>query len=789
VIRLAQEKTLEAQEKQRAKEQELAKRNVERKKEELAKQEAFSKLSPEDENSAGSPETQYDDHFEDLLELIKKEYSEEETQQVLKAYQYAKEQHKDQRRYSGEPYIMHPVAVARILFELGMDYQSVIAALLHDTVEDTNTSLDDVKNMFGEDVANLVDGVTKLGKVPLSTYEERQAENVRKMLIAMSQDIRVIIIKLADRLHNMRTLQFMRPAKQREKAQETLEIYSPIAHRLGINTVKDELEDLSIRYLDNYGYTTIQNLLSENSKKHPNFVPDTIEKIKTRVREYIPNAEVNGRKKSIYGIYRKMYLQGKSFNQIYDIYAIRVIVDSVTDCYNVLGIVHDMYHSLPNRFKDYISTPKSNMYQSLHTTVISEEGIPFEVQIRTWEMHYTAEYGIAAHWKYKLGVKGSDKFEQRLTWIRQLLESQKDADDVEDIVKTIKTDFIPDDVFVFTPKGDVINIPNGATVIDFAYAIHTEVGNRMYGAKVDGKIVPLDYKVKTGQIVEILRSPDPNKGPSRDWLNIVKTSSARSKIRTWFKKERRGENIEQGKIELERTFRRNHFQLDEEETEELLHTLCRRKGFDNEDDFLAAVGYGSISVDHILPIIREEYREIQNRRNAEELENGLLSEETNEQPARKTSSEGIIVEGVDDVLVKLSKCCNPLPDDEIIGFVTRGHGLSIHKRDCPNVPKDLENCAEPERWVKVRWAKKVKESFDATLKINCEDKIGMMADISTDLASMHVSIQNMSLRNTKKSDDSIIYMTIKVTSAEHLRSVISHLRKIDGVVSVERKGL
>ncbi len=779
---MADEKKINAQ---KTKEKELAMRNVEAKKEAAQKKRVFSQM--ESITADMNSDDQYNDHFEELYSLCQSEYDADEVKQILQAYNYAKEQHKDQHRYSGEPYIMHPVAVARILFELGMDYQSLIAALLHDTVEDTSTTKQDVIDMFGEDVAALVDGVTKLGKVPLATHEERQAENVRKMLIAMSQDIRVIIIKLADRLHNMRTLQFMRPQKQRDKALETLEIYSPIAHRLGINTIKDELEELSIQYLDNYGYTTIESLLQENNIRHPSFIPDTVALIQNRIHEYIPNAEVNGRQKSIYGIYRKMYLQGKSFDEIYDVYAIRVIVDNVTDCYNVLGIIHDMYHSLPNRFKDYISTPKSNMYQSLHTTVISEEGIPFEVQIRTWEMHYTAEYGIAAHWKYKLGVKGSDKFEERLTWIRQLLESQKDADDVEDIVKTIKTDFIPDDVFVFTPKGDVINIPYGATVIDFAYAIHTEVGHRMYGAKVDGKIVPLDYKVKTGQIVEILRSPDPNKGPSRDWLNIVTTSSARTKIRTWFKKERRGENIEQGKIELERLYRRNHIHLNEEESKRVLTRLSNRKGFENEDDFLAAIGYGSISMDNILPIVREEYKEIVSEKHVNDL-----TEETAEtfetSVSTRTNSEGIIVEGVDDILVKLSKCCNPLPGDDIIGFITRGHGVSVHKRDCTNVPKDIAKSEEPERWVKVRWALRVKEKFDATLRIFCENKIGMMADIATDLASMHVSIQNMSLRNSDP-DGTTISMTIAVNSADHLQTVISHLRKIDGVISVDRTGL
>lgn len=731
----------------------------------------------------------YDDHFGELQGLMGMEYSPEEQEKVVQAYQFAKDAHKDQRRYSGEPYIMHPVAVARILFDLGMDYQSVVAALLHDVVEDTIATNEDLCKMFGDDVATLVDGVTKLGKVPLATYEERQAENIRKMLIAMSQDIRVIIIKLADRLHNMRTLEFMRPAKQREKALETLEIYSPIAHRLGINTIKDELEELSIRYLDPYGYKTIQDLLKENTDLHPTFIPDTVEKVRGRVHQFNSSAEVYGRKKSIYGIYRKMYLQGKTFSQIYDVYAIRVIVDTVTDCYNTLGIIHDMYHSLPNRFKDYISTPKSNMYQSLHTTVISEEGIPFEVQIRTREMHYTAEYGIAAHWKYKLGVKGTDKFEERLAWIRQLLENQKDSDDVEDIVKTIKSDFIPDDVFVFTPKGDVINIPNGATVIDFAYAIHTEVGNRMYGAKVDGKIVPLDYKVKTGQIVEILRSPDPNKGPSRDWLKIVTTSSARSKIRTWFKRERRSENIEQGRIELEKGLRRNHIQLDQESYDAIFGRLSERKGFDTMDDFFAAIGYGSITIENIFPFIREEYNKIlAAKRNEEAL---AMGEPVQHQPApaRRRSNEGVVVDGIDDCLVKLSKCCNPLPGDEIIGFITRGHGVSVHKRDCTNVPRIIEEAEEPERWVTVHWAENLKEHFDASLKLYCTNKIGMIADITSDLAAMHVNIQTIGVRNLVDKDEAVVSMTIIVNGADHLNTVLNHLRKIDGVLSVERTGM
>lgn len=727
--------------------------------------------------------TEYDDKFSELKELIYKEYQKDEADTVVEAYNVASEAHKDQRRFSGEPYIMHPVAVARILFDLGMDYQSLVAALLHDTVEDTTMSLEDISEEFGSEIATLVGGVTKLGKVPLATYKEQQAENIRKMLIAMNEDIRVIIIKLADRLHNMRTLEFMKEKKQKEKSLETLEIYAPIAHRLGISSIKEELEDLSIHYLDTFGYQTIERLLSENEKKHPTFIADTINYIREQIRKIIPNAEVNGRRKSIYGIYRKMYMQGKEFDEIYDVYAIRVIVDKVSDCYNCLGIVHDRYHSLPGRFKDYISTPKSNMYQSLHTTVISEEKIPFEVQIRTWEMHYTAEYGIAAHWKYKLGVKGNSKFEERISWIRQLLENQKDSDDVEDIVKTIKTDFVPDDVFVFTPKGDVLNVPNGSTVIDFAYAIHTEVGHHMNGAKVDGKIVPIDHKVKTGEVVEILTSPDPKKGPSRDWLKIATTSSARSKIRSWFKKEKRTENIEQGKIELEKFLRRNNIKLVEKEHEQLLENLAKKKDFDSVDDFLAAIGYRSINLENLLPMVKDESSKILEKHRKE------FPEIPEAQPsAKKTSSEGVIVDGIDNCLIKFSKCCHPLPGDDIIGFITRGHGISIHKSDCNNVPADIEHCAEPERWVTVHWDKNVDEKFNSTLNIHCMNKLGMISDVTTDLASMHVNIQRLSMRDFDDGS-ACLKMTIRVNGLDHLNTVVNHLKKIDGVIDVERTGI
>lgn len=726
----------------------------------------------------------YDDKFSELKEFLPEQYNQEEIEKIIEAYKFAKRAHSGQCRYSGEPYIMHPVAVAKILFELGMDYESLVAALLHDTVEDTEIGLENLTELFGEDVASLVDGVTKLGKVPLETWEERQAENIRKMFIAMSQDIRVVIIKLADRLHNMRTLEFMRDQKRRDKAQETLEIYAPIAHRLGIRTIKEELEDLSIRYLDPVGYQEIEDLVNRNDKVHPNFLEDSIDAIASRVHELVPNAQIDGRRKSVHGIYRKMYIQNREFDEIYDVYAIRIIVDDVVDCYNCLGIIHDMYHSLPGRFKDYISTPKANMYQSLHSTVISNEGIPFEVQIRTWEMHQTAEYGIAAHWKYKLGVGGKQSdFDDRLAWIRQLLENSNDTDDVEDIVQTIKTDFVPDDVFVFTPKGDVINIPFGSTVIDFAYAIHTQVGHKMTGAKVDGRIVPIDYQLKTGQIVEILRSSDPNKGPSRDWLNIVTTSGARSKIRGWFKKEKRPENIEEGKAQFERELRKNGIRLFDEELDRLINSLAKRKGYENDvDEFFAAIGYGSIVVENLQPFIKEEYSKI-----LKEAE-GERDEIVVTKPLHRTSSEGIIVEGIDNCLIKLSRCCNPLPGDDIIGFITRGHGVSVHKRDCTNVPVYIKDSPEPERWIKVYWDENVKEEFNATMDIYCISRIGLMADISTTLANMHVDIRSISTRDGKDGTK-VLTLTIAVNGVEHLTSVIKYLKKVNGVLSVERTGV
>lgn len=720
------------------------------------------------------------EYYEELRQLLVTIFSPEDVEQIDKAFKIADRAHEGQLRCSGQPYVIHPILVAKIVAELGMDKESVIAALLHDVVEDTDLTLEDVTEKFGKSVASLVDGVTKLGKVPLSTREEVQAENVRKMLLAMSEDIRVIIIKLADRLHNMRTLEFMPPQKQRDKALETLEIYAPIAHRLGIRAVKEELEDLAIKHLDPVGYAEIEKSLEVRGKSRRDYLDEIKGRIEERVCKSVKDAHIDGRVKSIHGIYRKMYMQNKNFDEIYDVYAIRIIVDTVIDCYNCLGIIHDMFRPIPGRFKDYISTPKANMYQSLHTTVIGKEGIPFEVQIRTWEMHYTAEYGIAAHWKYKLGISGTQKFEERLSWIRQLLESQKDTEDVEEIVRTIKSDLVPEEVFVFTPKGDVISLPTGATVIDFAYAIHSAVGNRMIGAKVDGRIVPIDYKVKTGEIVEVLTSSQHGKGPSRDWLKIVKTSEAKNKIRSWFKKEKREENIIEGKAELEREFKRNFIRLYDQELQSFLTKLAERQHCATLDDFYAAIGYGGISVIRMMPHIKEEYNKILKAK--EESQIKIVPEK------KKKGSDGVIVEGIDNCLVKFSKCCNPLPGDEIIGFITRGHGVSIHNRNCTNVPRDIAAAAEPDRWIPAYWSNTVKEEFKATLLATCIDRVGLIADVSGQLANMHVMIHSLTTRELKDGRCTLL-MTITVNGVEHLNSVIGRISKINGMLSVERSGM
>ncbi len=715
--------------------------------------------------------------FEDLMNAAAQTYASDDLALIQRAYDLANKAHEGQLRRSGQPYIIHPVAVARILIGLGMDTSSVAAALLHDVVEDTPYTNEDMVRMFGSDIAQLVEGVTKLGKVPLLNKEEQQAENLRKMLIAMSRDIRVIIIKLADRLHNMRTLNFMVEQKRRDVALETLEFYAPIAHRLGIRPVKEELEDLAISYLDPVAYKEIKDNLEAQSSSRLEFLENIKAAIGERVRKIVPDARIDGRIKSVHGIYRKMYMQNKNFDEIYDIYAVRVIVNTVIDCYNCLGVVHDMYRSLPGRFKDYISNPKPNMYQSLHTTVISRDGIPFEVQIRSWEMHNTAEYGIAAHWKYKLSGSG-EKIEDRLAWVRKLIESQQDSNDVEDIMRTIKTDLVPEEVFVFTPKGDVKSLPVGATVIDFAYAIHSAVGNRMIGAKVDGRIVPIDYQVKNGEIIDILTSSNPDKGPSRDWLNIVKTGEARSKIRSWFKKEKRDENIVEGRSMLDRELRRNNIRFSDAEFGDNMIKLAERYHCKTVDDLYAAIGYGGVTMTKIMPRIRDSYSKISKAQPTQIPVNA---------PERKTSksSDGVIIEGIDNCLVKFARCCNPLPGDEIIGFITRGHGVSVHSRNCTNVPVNIGLSAEPDRWLKAYWDKSTKEEFKATLVICALDRVALLADITAQLAAMRVMISASNSR-TLRDGRVEVSLTVYVDGIEHVKSVIAKLEKVNGILSVER---
>lgn len=718
----------------------------------------------------------YDEAVAPLFEAITNSGKNYDLEIIEKACRIGWEAHGKQLRYSGEVYFSHPISVACILVELGMDSESVVAAILHDTIEDTPLKYEDIKKGFGEEIATLVDGVTKLGRIPFSSKEEQQAENIRKMLFAMAKDIRVIIIKLADRLHNMRTIKYLTPKKQREISLETIEIYAPIAHRLGIRALQEEIEDIAISILDPVGYKEIEDTLEIRRNDRLAFIERIKEKIRDRLPNF-PNLAIEGRVKSVYGIYRKMFLQGRAFEEIYDIYAVRIITDTVVDCYNILGVIHDMFQPIPNRFKDYISTPKPNMYQSLHSTVISKEGIPFEVQIRTWDMHHTAEYGIAAHWKYKLGISGNDKFEKRLAWIRNILENQ--FDDAEDIVRTIKTDLAIDDVFVFTPKGDVFSLPSGSTVIDFAYAIHSAVGNRMIGAKVDGRIVPIDYKVQTGEIVEILTTNDPDHGPSRDWLNIVKTGEARNKIRAWFKKERREENIQQGKAEVEREFKRNNIILLEDKMQEFLQNVAKKQRCNSLDDFYASIGYGGISLSKIMQRIKEDYTKFK-QQDAE-----LRIEEHVKPDKPRTVDKGVIVEGLENCLFRFSRCCNPVPGDDIIGFITRGYGVSIHKRDCINVPQNLSEASEPERWVNAHWSERISDTYKSTLKIVGTQNQSLLAEITLLFANSHIKIHAINAHEGK-GGKTIVLVTLRVNDIEHLNTIISRLKTIRGVLSVER---
>ncbi|MEG2671652.1 MAG: bifunctional (p)ppGpp synthetase/guanosine-3',5'-bis(diphosphate) 3'-pyrophosphohydrolase [Ruthenibacterium sp.] len=696
-------------------------------------------------------------------------------EKIDKAYQLAYDAHAGQVRLSGESYVSHPVAVACLLLDLGLDTDSLCAALLHDVVEDTDTSLATIQTMFGKDVPLLVDGVTKLGRICFSSVEEQQAENLRKMLLAMSRDVRVMLIKLCDRLHNMRTGDAWPEQKRRDKALETMEVYAPIAHRLGMSNIKEELEDRSLQYLDPVGYQEIVGYLAQNGGADT-FISGIADKIKERLAENgMAEATIKKRIKGVYGIYRKMYVQNRTFEEIYDVYAVRIILNTVGECYNALGVIHDMYHPIPSRFKDYISTPKPNMYQSLHTTVIGHDGIPFEVQIRTWEMDQTAEYGVAAHWKYKAGVNGTDKMDDRIAWVRQLLESQRESEDAGDLLRDIKSELLPEEVFAFTPRGDVINLPTGATAIDFAYAIHSAVGNRMVGAKVNGRIVPIDHKVITGEIIEVLTGPK-DKGPSRDWLNLVATSEAKNKIRNWFKKERKEENITEGKAALEKEMRRNLINIPEEKYADFMMEMARRQRLNTPEELYAALGYGGLQLSRLMIKIKDEYT----KTIKEQAPVAVL-----DVPIKKQkSSEGVIVEGIDNCLVKFAKCCNPVPGDDIIGFVTRGFGVSIHKCDCVNVKLGVDGEDAP-RWVRAFWADSVKESFKSTLEIFAMDRDGLTADIAILIAEMRLPCYALNARQMADGR-ATMRITIGVNNTEHLNTVIAKLKRIKNVTSITR---
>ncbi|MCD8025855.1 MAG: bifunctional (p)ppGpp synthetase/guanosine-3',5'-bis(diphosphate) 3'-pyrophosphohydrolase [Clostridiales bacterium] len=723
-------------------------------------------------------------HYQDFSELekiLENSSNTVDTDKIRRAYKFAEKSHGDQKRVSGIPYILHPTSVACIVAELGMDTDTICGALLHDVVEDTPVTLEEISKTFGEDVAKLIDGVTKISKIPFSSREQQQAENIRKMLIAMADDIRVIIIKLGDRLHNMRTMDCMPEQKRRDKSLENMQVFAPIAHRLGIKTVKDELEDRSLQYLDPVGYKEIEDALLMTEEGRDKFIESIKEQILDKTEGSIPNAYISGRVKSINSIYRKTFMQGRTIDQIFDVFAVRVIVDNVSDCYNVLGVVHDIFKPIPNRFKDYISMPKPNMYQSLHTTVLDKNAIPFEVQIRTWEMHYTAEYGIAAHWKYKLGMNNSDKngedrLSENIQSVKKMILDQLETEDVTDIAKNIRNDFTENEVYVFTPKGDVINLPHGSTPIDLAYIIHTQVGHRMVGAKVNGKIVPIDYKLKTGEICEIITQKEEH--PNKAWIDICKTASAKSKIRQWYKHEKRDENILEGKQMLEREFKRQGINLTEEESEDFFRRMLLKKQYNNMDDFYAAVGYGGVQLWKIMPRIKEEYQK--------EFASNIEEIDVPQAPAKRhRATSGVVIEGADDVLVKFSNCCNPLPGDDIIGYITRGYGVSIHKRSCTNVPEDISKSEEPERWISCYWEDEVGEAFRSTLQIKATDRTGLLADVTIKLSNMHIFIHSLNSRETGDGK-AIVTATIDVMGKNHLRGVLSKLSDINGIEEIKR---
>lgn len=711
-------------------------------------------------------------------------------EKIMQAYEYAKQLHEGQFRKSGEPYIIHPVAVAEIVASLQLDTDSICAALLHDTVEDCGDRVDIeiIKKKFGPDVAELVDGLTKLVAIPFEDKEEEHIENLRKMFLAMSKDIRVIFIKLCDRLHNMRTLSSHIPEKQRTIALETMHVYAPLAHRLGMQKIKQELEMLAIQYLDPIGYAEVKRDIDKKYGMNKGFLERAQNMLSEKMNEQHIKFGIEGRVKTIYSIYRKMYNQNKSFDEIYDFYAIRILVDTELECYTVLGIIHEMFNSMPGRFKDYISTPKPNMYRSLHTTVIGRDGIPFEVQIRTWEMHRIAEYGIAAHWKYKDGVTDKTKMSEKLAWIRTLIETEKDSADPDEFLRPLKVDLFGDEIFVFTPKGDVINLPGGATPIDFAYAIHSEVGNKMVGAKINGMITTIDTLLQTGQIVDILTS-SASKGPNRDWLKIVKTSEAKNKIRQWFKREKRTENIADAKIEIEKELKKYNVPFTEEQKNEVVRNVSKRQGFFEVDDFYNSIGYGGLLLSKISRKLKDEFDRVVVPPTPPAEPFAILGQKP--QPVRNaTHGPRVIVDGVDNCQVKFAKCCNPLPGDGIIGFITKGYGISIHKSDCPNAVNGVKNPESADRWLPAHWEGKVADgneaSYEAMINIFAHNSIGLLALISAALAEMRIGILSINSRVKEGSDDVTVSIGIRTKNTDHFNSIVSRLKKLDGVIDVVR---
>ncbi len=725
-----------------------------------------------------------------LLDIIENNEKNYDFDRIKNAFSYADSLHQGQFRLSGEPYISHPVAVASIVAELGLDTDSICAALLHDTVEDCaeKTNLEILAKMFGNDVSMLVDGLTKIIQVQVADKEEAHIENIRKMLLAMNKDIRVIFIKLCDRLHNMRTLGAKKEDRQRAIALETMYIYAPLAHRLGIQKIKQELENISLYYLDRVGYDEVRESIDKKYGQSRNFIADAKNIISDKLKENHINFSLEGRIKSVYSLYKKMYSQNKSFDEIYDFYALRVIVDTELECYTSLGFVHELFKSVPGRFKDYISTPKPNLYRSLHTTVIGNSGIPFEVQIRTKQMHEEAEYGIAAHWKYKSGEKSDGNMDEKLRWIAKILESDENTRDPDEFMRSFKTDIIHDETFVFTPKGDVISLPLGATVIDFAFAIHSAVGNKMVGAKVNGVIVPIDKVPQNGDIIEIITSQS-SKGPSRDWLKIVKTGEARSKIRQWFKKEKRSENIVVGKAEVEKEIKRLGKSCTDDELSEIIATVAKRVGINNADDFYNTLGFGGISLQRFMPKIKEEIEKIYADTNKPLTTEEEISKVKMASIRSGHNKGGIIIDGESGCQVKFAKCCNPLPGDKIVGFVTRGFGVSIHKSDCPNVVSSRRIEENLSRWVVAEWENSdssiQNQTYEAMLQITAEDGIGVIAAISMALADMKVSISQINTQ-VLKSGDMGINLLVGCKNVSHYSAIVSKLRSIPSVLSVTR---